>query len=503
MSSPRVAQSPLIEEDHIVSSTPKTLTLTLTVAAAVALLVATQASPALAQARLPQELDSDRDGSADNLETVLGSDPGSVDSTPESFALADDDGNGVADACEDARDNDGDGATDGDDDGCEEPLPGNSLTRGLDVFHSRARITGVPGAPPTGAEFSGPAVVRRGVPRNGVLPVEMAAFQLSSADGRVILVEDPNQRSGGEVREADDGGPWSGQFDIKSLVVAGGKVVDERIDRAENPGLTTLPPVEQDTPDEPLDCSGPGCYKIPNGCHCPRTPELRIPVYVYTAKFDCGQEPSTPPPHLGPVTPGLYATKIVVHNPGNKKVEARKKVSAGRRNPYVGDVTNLERFTLPDNATTEIDCPDIWRLLEKSPPKGEPAPFVNGVVEVVSQHPLDVIGNYTYEVPKEKIEFRVWPCCGSGGPLAKVEGRRLKSVTLVTEDVLIDEEREARRALHDAFPEAAEAVAKAHIEIVGDSLGVGAGFDVEPVQPRRCLLIGPSNRPKLDCTREK
>ncbi len=461
------------------------------------------AAPAAAQ--LPAELDGDRDGFADNLETALGADPGSRESTPESFALADTDGDGVADACADGTDNDRDGKIDGDDPGCAEPLPEVALSAGLDVFRSRASFDAGAlgkGLPPQKTELSGPAVVRRGVPRDGAVAVEMVAFQLGSPSGPVTLVENPKQRSGGEVRANDDETTWRGRFDIQSLVVVGGRVVAEDRREVVNPALDTLPPVEQDTPGE-IDCTGPGCYRFTGGCHCPRTPELRIPVKVYTAKFDCGQQPSTPPPFLGPVTPGLYATKIVVHNPADKTVEARKKVSVGERNPRTGKVTPLEAFKLRANRTTEVDCPDIWRLLGFQPPSGQPAPFLNCVVEVISRDELDVIANYTQEVPKEKIEFRVWPCCEHDGPLAKIAGRRLKAVTLVTEDVLIDEEHEARAALLAAFPEAKDAIARAHVEIVGDELGVGSSLDVEPVGKRDCLLVGPRNDPRVDCSRKE
>lgn len=475
------------------------------VPAAAALALSLAAAPAAAQ--LPQHLDGDRDGTLDTLEAALGSDPVSRESTPESFALADGDRNGVADACEDFRDNDRDGLVDGADPGCSEPLPAVDLSAGVDIFFTRARLAGI-GAPTIGGqtstamELSGPAVVRRGVPRDGVVPVEMVAFQLTTKDGRVTLVEDPKRRSGGEVRDTDVTGAWSSRFDINSLVVAGGQVVTERTDAAVNPSISTLPPVEQETPG-PLECSGGGCYKIPNGCHCPRTPELRIPVKVYTAKFDCGQQPSTPPPFMGPVTPGLYATKVVVHNPADKTVEARKKVSVGLRNPRTGQVTPLEAFKLGSNETTEIDCPDIWRLRGIKVAPGKPAPFSNGVVEVVSRHELDVIGNYTQEVPKEMVEFRVWPCCGNAGPLAEIAGRRLKTVTLITEDVVIDPEHEARQALQNAYPGAADAVRGAHLEIVGDGLGVGSSLEIEPIAARDCLLVGPSNKPRVDCSRKK
>lgn len=471
------------------------------------LLFAALAAPAAAQlaapaeAQLPPELDRDRDGFADNLETALGSDPGNRASTPESFALADGGGNGVADACEDFADNDGDGKVDGDDPGCTEPLPEVDLSAGLDVFRSRALFDAGSlggGLPPQTTELSGPAVVRRGTPRGGVLPVEMIAFQLGSKDGRVTLVEDPKQGSGGEVRTNDDG-TWSGRFDMRSLVVAGGQVTADRR-QVDNPALDTLPPLEQENPT--IACTDPGCYRFPGGCHCPVTPELRIPVKVYTAKFDCGQQPSTPPPFLGPVTPGLYATKLVVHNPADKTVEARKKVSAGERNPRTGPVSKLETFKLRPNHTTEIDCPDIWRLLGMPPPPGQPAPFINGVVEVVSRHELDVIGNYTQEVPKEKIEFRILP--GELPPgLRPLAGRRLKSVTLVTEDTLIDEENEARAALRRAYPRLAEQIGRLRIEILGDELGVGSSLDVEPIKARDCLLVGPRDNPRVDCSRKQ
>jgi hypothetical protein len=58
----------------------------------------------------PTVLDSDGDGFDDALEIELGSDPADAESTPENVA--------VEGTCTDGADNDGDGLTDGDDEGC-------------------------------------------------------------------------------------------------------------------------------------------------------------------------------------------------------------------------------------------------------------------------------------------------------------------------------------------------------------------------------------------------
>lgn len=448
--------------------------------------------------KLPPDLDRDGDGFYDRLETALGSDAGNGNSRPESHALGDGDKNGVADVCEDFLDNDGDGDTDGDDKGCAPLVVSPDLAPGLDIFNSKLTLEAGAlgsGVPPQRLQLEGPVVVKRGDPDGGTLPVEMEAMQLSGQVGgrSATLIEDPRQRSTGTVSDKE-GETRTGEFNVNTVLILDGEIFRHEPIKVRNPAIENLPPVQDS---RKVDRSK--CYQFPGGLHCPEVPRLRIPVLKYVAKFDCGEQPSTPPPFLGSVKPGDYATKIVIHNPQGVEVSGKKKVAVGERNPRTGPISKYESFRLPPDAVTEVDCPDIFRLLGLPMPKGKPLPFINGVVVILSQKKLDVIANYTQEVPKEKVDFTIEPPTNAPAEMLALRGRRLKLVRLVTEDVIIDEEKEVRDALSRQFPP--PIVRRTRITIVGDSVGVGAGIDVEEIRPQRCILVDPPELPdgQLEC----
>ena len=168
--------------------------------------------PQTAGIPLPNSGDSDFDvgGFYNEIELALGSDPNNPGSTPESHALPDGNGNGVADVCEDFQDNDQDGSTDLQDPGCRKIRPSFDLGPGLDIFSSEAIITADafgPGVPPVTLKLEGPVVVRRGEPSGGGISVEIVAMQLTGASpgGPVILIEDPGRPSTGEGGQIRDG----------------------------------------------------------------------------------------------------------------------------------------------------------------------------------------------------------------------------------------------------------------------------------------------------------
>ncbi len=459
-----------------------------------------QPSSSAGTTQLTPELDADGDGFYNQLESALGSDPNSLNSTPESHALPDADGNGVADACEDFADNDKDGLTDADDPGCKMDSLIVDLEPGLDIFGSSATITASAlggGMPPETLALEGPAVVKRGEPDGGTLPVEMVAMQLTgdSSLGPVTLIVNPQVRSTGKVTSETGAPPWSSSFEINTLIFVHGQMIAERRLTVENSFLTHLPPVQDSRKVDPSKC-----YQFSGGLHCPEVPRLRLPVLKWVAKFDCGEQPSTPPPFLGPVKPGDYATKIVIHNPQGVPVNLEKKVSEGLRNPEHGRISHFESVTLPPDATTEVDCADIFRLLgEPIPLPGKQLPFKNGVVVILSTKKLDVIANYTQEVPKEKVEFRIDPPPNAPAEMRALAGKTLKWVTLTHQEVIIDVEAEIVAVLKQQFP--AEVVDRTRLGILGDDLGVGSSMDVEAIEPQKCLLVDPPDLPQgqLEC----
>lgn len=459
---------------------------------------------------IPVPFDTDGDGFYDQLESALGSNPGDNTSTPESYALPDADGNGVADVCEDFADNDRDGLTDGADPGCVKPALMVDLEPGLDVFKSLAPIEAEafgPGFPPEPVDLEGPTVIKRGEPqdtdRDGdldTLPVEIVAMQLTSVDAiPVTLIENPNLPSTGEVSSATGAPPWSSFFDVFTLIHIEGVDITEVRVRVENPSIATLPPVQ-----EPGKVDPTKCYQFVGGRHCPegRFPK---PVLKYVAKFDCGEMAATPPPFMGEVKPGDYATKIVIHNPQGVPVTFEKKASESFRNPEHGPVGPFRDTTLGPDESTFVDCLDILRLLGRpSPAPGEKLAFFNGVVVILSPKKLDVIANYTQEIAKETITFEIIRVPrGAPAALATLVGKRLKEAAPVNQLVLIDEVEEVKDALRRALagtPNLEAALAGTTIRIVDDSLGVGSSMDVEVIEPQKCLLLPdpPAEKP-LDC----
>jgi hypothetical protein len=181
-------------------------------------------------------------------------------------------------------------------------------------------------------------------------------------------------------------------------------------------------------------------------------------------------------------------------------VNLEKKVSEGARNPKAGPVSRFESVKLLPDSTTEIDCEDIFRLLgQQIPEKGKELPFKNGVVVILSAKKLDVIANYTQEVVKEEIDFIIKPPTNAPPPMRALANKRLKMVTLVSQEKVIVEEAVVRELLKQQFP--AEIVELTKITIVDDDLGVGSSMEVVEIRPQKCILMDPPDLPKgqLNC----
>lgn len=458
-----------------------------------AALVATAQEPRTA---LTPGLDRDGDGVYDELERTGGSSPTDAASVPE--------GQAFEGTCDNFADDDLDGLTDGADPGCDPAEVSGDLEARTYAFQTTARLEQGSlgdGLPPVALELRGPAVMRTGEPDRGRSRLEMVAMQLEADTpaGRVVLVEDPARASTGFVGSETGAPPFRSEIETFTLLILGGEAVPQEAIVVTNDEVPHLPPVQDSRKVDPERC-----YQFNGGLHCPEVPRLRIPVLKYVAKFDCGEQPSTPPPFLGAVKPGDYATKVVIHNPQGVEVRAKKKVAVGLRNPKHGPISRYEHFTLPPDAVTEVDCPDVFRLLGKEVVKGKPLPFLNGVVVVLSQEKLDVIANYTQETPKEKVEFVIHKPRGRIAlppELERLVDRRLKIVTLVTEDVIVDPEREVREALVREIPAAREVLGRLQIEILSDDIGVGSSMDVEAIKPQKCILVDPPDLPEgmLEC----
>ncbi len=248
--------------------------------------------------------DSDKDGFYNAIEKRLGSDRRNAASTPEHVSLLG--------SCSDQVDNDRDGATDGQDPGCDPPEVFDTFPRsGFDIFDSTMSLDDydfdVQGQIcPLDLEARGPVVVRRRNPRSGQIPVEIVAMQLTGVavlspqspcnpqgqplEVPVTVVEEPRGRSRGQI-ESQQGAadfPADSFFDVFFLidtpigVLPGGPPGGPAGDplRVMNV-INSIPPYH--SPGNPA--RNPNCYTVaglPHE-HCPKPPLDHFKCY--TAKF--------------------------------------------------------------------------------------------------------------------------------------------------------------------------------------------------------------------------
>jgi hypothetical protein len=124
--------------------------------------------------------------------------------------------------------------------------------------------------------------------------------------------------------------------------------------------------------------------------------EVKLP-FVYSIKFICGRGSES----LG-VQSANYATAINIHNFHDEEVVLQKKaVIAHREDEPAGMVSRTNRVTLGPNMAIEVDCVDIYGLLDlpyyrhflwwKCPTRL----FIKGFVVIESTQPLNIEAVYT------------------------------------------------------------------------------------------------------------
>ncbi len=132
--------------------------------------------------------------------------------------------------------------------------------------------------------------------------------------------------------------------------------------------------------------------------------------FQYAAKFVCGFDP---PGAFVRVTPGQYATSVLIHNPQRKAVKIRKKVALtfppDTQDP--GEVSDFITDTLGSDEALQVDCEEIGGHPPVSPMfplsqseffpgrdlfAGQPGslggfpPYIQGFVIIESTHSVDV-----------------------------------------------------------------------------------------------------------------
>lgn len=106
-------------------------------------------------------------------------------------------------------------------------------------------------------------------------------------------------------------------------------------------------------------------------------------VYQYVVKIICGL------PDGKIIAQGKYFTSINLHNPSNESIIFKYKVAIALPGMNPGPVSDFVKGKLGPDQASEIDCPDIYRLIESR------EKFLKGFVVIESQFKLDVVAVYT------------------------------------------------------------------------------------------------------------
>jgi len=106
-------------------------------------------------------------------------------------------------------------------------------------------------------------------------------------------------------------------------------------------------------------------------------------TYHYVVKIICGLSEGKI------VAQGRYYTAINIHNPTNRGVSFRYKVALALPGTMPGPVSKFVKGKLEPDQASEIDCPDIFRLIESR------EKFLKGFVVIESKSELDVVAVYT------------------------------------------------------------------------------------------------------------
>lgn len=137
-----------------------------------------------------------------------------------------------------------------------------------------------------------------------------------------------------------------------------------------------------------------------------KTVKITVPAcrYGYSVKVVCGVQDDCGCECV-PVRPGTYATEVNIFNPGcgDALVESRllplvnMGAAAGRWPRHVGVLARISS-PLPSERATMIDCCQITASLLGAAPSS-PTPVTIGILEIVSDKPLDITAVYTVSSP--------------------------------------------------------------------------------------------------------
>jgi len=115
-------------------------------------------------------------------------------------------------------------------------------------------------------------------------------------------------------------------------------------------------------------------------------------VYQYVVKIICGLSDGKI------AAQGRYFTSINLHNPSERGIIFRYKVAVALPELKPGPVSKFIKGKLEPDEASEIDCPDIFRLIESR------ERFLKGFVVIQSQYELDVVAVYTAAGSNDYIE---------------------------------------------------------------------------------------------------
>lgn len=110
--------------------------------------------------------------------------------------------------------------------------------------------------------------------------------------------------------------------------------------------------------------------------------------FQYAVKFVCGQADGRV------AVKGNYRTAINLHNPSYRDIKFVFKVAVALPSLKEGKITEFTSASLGPDGAAEIDCPDIWRRLDRNDGR-----WVKGFVVIETDNELDVVGVYTATGP--------------------------------------------------------------------------------------------------------
>lgn len=106
-------------------------------------------------------------------------------------------------------------------------------------------------------------------------------------------------------------------------------------------------------------------------------------LFQYAVKFVCGKNQGEV------VAPGQYWTAINVHNPTNRSVPFRFKITIALPHLQEGPISQFYNAKLGPDGSLEIDCEDIHEFSQQG------SDFLKGFVVIQSREELDIVAVYT------------------------------------------------------------------------------------------------------------